>query len=75
MLTRSLDPRMFIAVCNIRTNARRPGLHNSFSSWPMMTASASSKTIASIPSLPHPLLFGTPGPPSGVPDGPATKFN
>ena len=40
-LTFSLDPRIVEAVSKIRTEARLPGLHNSFSSCPIITARVS----------------------------------
>ena len=41
ILTLSLEPSIVEAVSSINTRARFPGLHNSFSSWPIITARAS----------------------------------
>ena len=49
MLTLSLDPRMVEAVSTMNMRARLPGLHSSFSSWPMMTARASTRICVSMP--------------------------
>ena len=48
-LTLSLEPRMVVAVSTIIMRARLPGLQSSFSSWPMMTAKASTRICVSIP--------------------------
>jgi len=40
---------MLMAVSRIRTSAKCPGLHNSFSSCPIMTARESISTSGSIP--------------------------
>ena len=48
-LTFCLEPSMLIAVSRIKTRAKWPGLHNSFSSWPIITASESISTSGSMP--------------------------
>lgn len=47
LFTISLLPNNVVAVPTISISARLPGLHSSFSSWPMMTASASTSTKGS----------------------------
>ena len=47
-LTLSRLPSMVVAASRISMRANWPGLHSSFSSWPIMTARASINTWASI---------------------------